>query len=192
MGNVKIYKCLPHIYALALTVSEIYFQFFLSKKIGKSHGVQFSQLDHSMENVKICKCLPHIPALALTVSEIYKCFIFTSKKSSSRSRRAILAITSFDDKCQHLQTSYFTFFIFAKVWPLRTIVTDTHTDSHAHTETENKPMVIDDILQICLKNDFSWEKGRLSVLSHSATASCLCSLSVYVSCPMRQRYVCAR
>ena len=35
MGNEKIYKCLPHIFALALTFYEekFFFKFFISKKL---------------------------------------------------------------------------------------------------------------------------------------------------------------
>ena len=39
---------------------------FLPQKVGQGHGVQFSQLHHSMANVKIYKCLPQIFALALS------------------------------------------------------------------------------------------------------------------------------
>ena len=40
------------------------------QKVGHGHGVQLSQLHHSMANIQICKRLPHIFALALTVSDI--------------------------------------------------------------------------------------------------------------------------
>ena len=43
---------------------------------------------------------------------------------------------------------FLTFLIFVKVRPVRTKVTD--TDRQAHTETD-KPIAIDEILQICLK-----------------------------------------
>ena len=53
----------------------------------------------------------------------------------------------FDGKCQNLQTAFFTFLIFAMVWPVRSIV----TDRHIHTDIEmDKPMVVCEILQICL------------------------------------------
>ena len=69
MANVKILKCGPHNFALALTASEIYkFIFVYLQKVG--HGLQFLQLDNSMANVKIYKSLVHTFALALTVSEI--------------------------------------------------------------------------------------------------------------------------
>ena len=43
----------------------------------------------------------------------------------------------------------FYIFIFAKVWLMRTILTQKHTQ----TDTEmDKPMAIGEILQICLKN----------------------------------------
>ena len=72
MANVKIYKCLAHIFTLALTVSDIKYLNFLPSKVGQSHGVQFSQLHHSMANVKIYKCIPNISALTVTISEIEK------------------------------------------------------------------------------------------------------------------------
>ena len=58
-ANVKIYKCLSQIFALALNVSEIK-QFYILdlQKVGQDHGVQFWYLHHSMANVKICKWLP--------------------------------------------------------------------------------------------------------------------------------------
>ena len=53
---------------------------FLPPKVGQGHGVQFSQLQHSMANVKIYKCQPNIlrkPSLL----QRYKNFkLFTSKK----------------------------------------------------------------------------------------------------------------
>ena len=61
MANVKIYKCLPQIFALTLTVSEIYkFKICDLQKIGQGHEMQFAQLHHSMGNVKIYKCLRDI------------------------------------------------------------------------------------------------------------------------------------
>ena len=42
-------------------------------------------------------------------------------------------MTSFDGKRQNLQTSFFAFFIFAKVRPIGTLLTDTHTRMHART-----------------------------------------------------------
>ena len=63
----------PTFFALAPIDSEILIKCqFLTylQKVGQCHGVQFSQLHHSMANVKIYKCLPLIFALALTVSEI--------------------------------------------------------------------------------------------------------------------------
>ena len=42
---------------------------------------------------------------------------------------------SFDDECQSVPTSFFTFLIFAKIWPVRTILTNTHTHRHTHTQT---------------------------------------------------------
>ena len=45
----------------------------------------------------------------------------------------------FDCKCQNLQTSFCTFLIFAKVWPVQTIVTDTqaHRNGQAHSYRRN-------------------------------------------------------
>ena len=56
MANVKIYKGLPHIFALALTVSKILtLQIFTFKKVGQGHGLEHSQWRPSMENIKIYK-----------------------------------------------------------------------------------------------------------------------------------------
>ena len=72
MAHVKIYiQKTPHIFVLALKVEEILkLYIFDHQKVGQCHGVQISQLNHSIAIVKICKCLSHIFALALTVSEI--------------------------------------------------------------------------------------------------------------------------
>ena len=56
MANVKIYKCLPQIFALALTVSEIKkHKMFAFQKTGHGHGVCSVELIRSMANVKIYK-----------------------------------------------------------------------------------------------------------------------------------------
>ena len=39
-------------------------------------------------------------------------------------------------KCQNLQTSFFTFFIFTKVLPVRTKVTDTDNQTDRQTDTQ--------------------------------------------------------
>ena len=54
--NVKIYKCLPHTFDLALTVSELWkLKKKYLQKVGQGHRVQISQSHHSMANVKIYK-----------------------------------------------------------------------------------------------------------------------------------------
>ena len=68
------------------------------------------------------------------------------KKSRSRSRIAIFAVTPFDGKCQNLQTTLFYIFIFAKVWPVRKILTHTHTHRNRQAPGYMR------ILQICLKS----------------------------------------
>ena len=71
MAHVKIYKSLPHIFALAFTISEIYkFEIVYLEKVGQGRGLRLSQSHHSMANAKIYKCLPHIFLLALTDSDI--------------------------------------------------------------------------------------------------------------------------
>ena len=59
-------------------------------------------------------------------------------------------MTAFDGKRQNLQTSFFIFFIFAKIRPVRTKNIDRRTDRQTHTETD-KSIAIGDILQICLQ-----------------------------------------
>ena len=60
MANVKVYKRLPHIFVLALTVSEILkFQILYIQKVGKGHGEQFSYWHYSMGNANIYKRHPH-------------------------------------------------------------------------------------------------------------------------------------
>ena len=56
-------------------------------------------------------------------------------------------MTPIDGKCQNLKTSFVTFFIFAKVWPMRTILTDRNWQVHSYkrnvadfTQMENKSM----------------------------------------------------
>ena len=43
----------PQIFALALIISETKNKMFDLQKVGQGHGMQFSQLQHSMANVKI-------------------------------------------------------------------------------------------------------------------------------------------
>ena len=49
-----------------------------------------------------------------------------NRKCTSRSRSTIFAATPFDGKCQNLQTSFFTFTLFAMIRPVRKKVTETH------------------------------------------------------------------
>ena len=69
-------------------------------------------------------------------------------KFRSRSQIKIFAMTPFDGKCQDLQTSFFTFYIFIKVRPVRTKVIYTHTEPRTETYMS---IAIGEILQICLK-----------------------------------------
>ena len=62
-------------------------------------------------------------------------------KRRSRSWHTIFSMTLFDGKCQNLQTSFFTFFIFAKVKPVWTKVTDMQADRHTDTEMD-KPILL--------------------------------------------------
>ena len=69
-----------HFCAISYRFRDIKMYLFNFKKVGQDHGVQFSQLHHSMAKVKIYKCLPYIFALDLTVFT-YQNFKFrTSKK----------------------------------------------------------------------------------------------------------------
>ena len=86
------------------------------RTISKSH--------HSMANVKIYKCLPRIYALALTVSEVKIIHFLFSK---SRSRIANVKATKV----------IFTFFIIAKIWPVRTKVTEKQTDIHRNEQSRS-------------------------------------------------------
>ena len=147
MENAKIYRCLSHIFALALTVSEIepILKNVPSKSSSWSHiVVQFSQWHHLMANVKIYKCLPQIFVLSYHFRDI-QISNFLPLKNRSRSQSTIFPITPFDGKYQNLQTSFFTFLICAKVWPVRTKLTYTR---QTHTEMDN-PIAIEKILQIC-------------------------------------------
>ena len=83
MANVKIYRYLPHIFAIALTVSEIWqFLIFCSSKSRSRSWSIFLQWHYLMANTKIYKCLSLIFESALTVSlanaKIWKSPFFTS------------------------------------------------------------------------------------------------------------------
>ena len=134
MANVQIYKCLQHVFALALTLFQRQKQiiFYLQQVR------QFSQLHHPMANVKNLQMSPKLCLLALTFSEILKFKIFTSK-SRSRSRSAIFSIIPFDSKCQNLQTSFFALLIIAKVWHVRMGVTHTYTCTHTQAQKRTNP-----------------------------------------------------
>ena len=66
--NVKIYKRLAYILALALW--RLNFFNFDFEKVGQGRRVQLSHWYPSMANAKIYKSFPHIFVLALTVLEI--------------------------------------------------------------------------------------------------------------------------
>ena len=57
------------------------------------------------------------------------------------SRSAIFAIKifaiTFDDNYQNLHKSFLFFFIFAKVWPVQTKITDTQTDAHRNRQAHS-------------------------------------------------------
>ena len=80
----------------------------------------------------------------IKTSEFDICLTFEIENVGQGHGITIFEMTPFCGKCQNLPTSFFTFLIFAKVRPVRTKATDTHWNG--------KPMAIDKILQICLKN----------------------------------------
>ena len=68
MENVAVSKCLQHIFALALTVFEIYkFQYF-SSKVGQGDFFANTTFDGRCRNLEISPI--YFFALALTVSDI--------------------------------------------------------------------------------------------------------------------------
>ena len=68
------------------------------------------------------------------------------------SRRKFVAMTPFDGYYQNLQTSFFIFFIFAKIRHVRSKVTDTHRHIHTQRETD-KPIAIGKI-DLCSARHF--------------------------------------
>ena len=97
MANIKIYKCLPQIFVLALILQRYNNFKFLNSKKDQGHRLQFLLLHHLMAVVKNLQkspthfrasfyhfrdttILPHIFAHALALSEIYNFEFFTSSK----------------------------------------------------------------------------------------------------------------
>ena len=110
MVNVKFYKCLPHIFAIAFTISEmIKFYIIDLQKVRQSRGVQFCQLHHLIANVKIYNCLSHISAIAKTVSDKNK------KVPPKIGHGHGVQFSQFGGKCQIYKRHFFIYFIFAKV-----------------------------------------------------------------------------
>ena len=140
MANVKnLQMSLTHFLASSYRFKYIkQNQIVYLQRVGQGDGLQFSQLHHSTANVKSTNVW-HIFALALTVSNI-NFFNIWPPKSTSRSRSTIFSISPFDGKCQNLLTTFSTFLILAKMWPVRTIL----TDRQSHRETD-KPMAISEI-----------------------------------------------
>ena len=85
-----LYTCLPQIFALALIVSEIWkFNFFYLQKVGRDHGVSFSQFDGKRQNLQMSPT--HLCAISYHFSDRnIKLLIF--RKCTSRSRRTISKI----------------------------------------------------------------------------------------------------
>ena len=77
------------------------FTIFLPKE-GQSHGVQFSPLHHLIANVRIYTHLPHIFCASSYRFRDITILKFWPPNSRSRSRSAIVAITSFYCNCQNL------------------------------------------------------------------------------------------
>ena len=98
-------------FALDLTLSDRAKPKFLMvdlQNLGQCHGVQFSQLHHSMASVKIYKCLPRIFLLVLTVCEK----LIWPWKCRSRSQRRKTGLWLFDRKCLN-EYCWFLFIILA-------------------------------------------------------------------------------
>ena len=102
MATGKIYKCLPHIFVLALTITDIKIYRFDLSKVGQGHVLQFSQWRHSMANVKMYTKASHI---FLRYSHCFRDINIENCLPSKRSRslRKIVAVTPFEGKCQNLQ-----------------------------------------------------------------------------------------
>ena len=100
------------------------------KEVGQGHEVQCSQLHRSMENVIIYECLPYIFVLAFTISVIRKCLIFGVLKIDQGHRMLFSQLHLSMANFKIYKCHFLTFFIFAKVQPVLTKLTDTQTDTH--------------------------------------------------------------
>ena len=101
---------------------------------------------------------------AFTFSEILTFSIFYLQKVGQCQRVQFFTMAPFDGKFRFVQTSFFTFWIFAKVRPVRMKVTQTHTHTHTHTHTEtDKPIAMDEFCTFAYKTDGQtdrWTDGR--------------------------------
>ena len=143
----QIYKWFPHIFcAIAYRFRDIlvYFLFlnFKSRSWSRSKIFVMTLFDGKCQNVQMI--LTHFCASSYHFRDMKMLNIIPSK-SRSRSRSTIFAMTPFDRKFQSLKTSFFTYSIFAKVWPVHTIVTFSQTQKRTSSYSCRR------ILQICLK-----------------------------------------
>ena len=163
MANVKIYKFLLHISALALALSEITkINCLYLQKVVQGHGVKLSPLHHSMANVKIYKISTHVLVSSYRLRCIYLFNFFTSKKVIAECN-----FCKYTFRWQNLQN--FDLYIF-DFRPCMTYANDfnrqTHTDIKTNTETD-KLIAICEILQICLKTNKKTIKSACQTLPNN-------------------------
>ena len=140
--------------------------FAFLENLGQGHGMQHLQWFHSMANINLYRS--HTREFFSLVLTVFQMFTF---QNSWPWKYRLRAFEKFNlkilfqshgiqfsqwrhsmDSVKNLQTSFFTFSIFAKVRRVRTKVTHRHTYRHTHTHTEkDRPIVIGEILYIYLK-----------------------------------------
>ena len=134
-----------YFYARALIISEILtFLIFDLQKIGQCHGVLYLQLfDGQISNSK--KVVPCIYAPIPIVSELLTFQIFDLEKVGQCHRVQLSQWCHSITNVKILKRNFVTFFIFAKIRLVGTIIKHTQTDTYTETD---KAMAIGDFADL--------------------------------------------
>ena len=139
MANVKIHKCLPRILCHLLPFQRYTkFVYVLSSKSRSrlpSIILSIMSFDGECQNLQISSAHFCVSSYIFRIKK----YVYLEKIGQGRGKNFCQLHQSMD-KCRNLQTS-FLHFLFAKVWPVRTIVADTQTDRKTHTHTRKRTCV---------------------------------------------------
>ena len=145
MANVKIFKCpCTHFYASSYRFRYMkIFYLFTSTKQVKVKEYNFRNYTIRQQMSKSTN-VSHTFLLQLLQFQIYKkinkCL---PSKSRSRSRRAILTIVPFDDKCQIFKRHFYIFYFSYGVTYAHDFNRQTRRHTHTQTETDKLLAIVE-------------------------------------------------